>query len=382
MAMDYLQYIAQQEGVTHPIKRYLVSGVDTRVRETIGHNIISSAYSRGMTLFIVNNIQNNVYALGGFGRYRLVNVLNGEVSLCEDLLNVNSLVGISRLRSLLSDLGFDCIRSMKIVTYLNFIKETESRLGNSATLTVDTLEQYGGVMLVERKLRQLVEIGKLSEDNFLYLMGRYTEVSAAAADFEAFLVLLVPFLGNIEPQPDMAVLLPVGEFSSDKPMQEMICKLLVSYVKKNADRSIILILDDGKGEDRKFIIDILKNIPVHAEAHMFSIDAFTLDEADQSILMNSFPVRIYTRHDNMLSCERIERHCGQIDVVKRSSSVSIDRRLKAYSAWDMLLGTNRTETTISNAPIKEYRFRKEMINSLYEGTGIIDCGGNKVLFSF
>ena len=98
--------------------------------------------------------------------------------------------------------------------------------------------------------------------------------------------------------------------------------------------------------------------------------------------MNTFPVRIYTRHDNMASCGKIESHCGQIDVVKRSSTVTIDKRLKANSAWDLLLGTNRTETSIANAPTKEYRFRKEIINSLYDGTGIIDYAGNKVLFSF
>ena len=69
-------------------------------------------------------------------------------------------------------------------------------------------------------------------------------------------------------------------------------------------------------------------------------------------------------------------------MVKRSSTVTIDKRLKANSAWDLLLGTNRTETSIANAPTKEYRFRKEIINSLYDGTGIIDYAGNKVLFSF
>lgn len=84
----------------------------------------------------------------------------------------------------------------------------------------------------------------------------------------------------------------------------------------------------------------------------------------------------------MSSCGKIESHCGQIDVVKHSSTVTIDRRYRANSAWNILMGTNRTETAIANAPIKEYRFRKEIINSLHEGTGIIDYAGNKVLFSF
>ena len=384
MAVNYLQYIGsvQQGGVTFPNMRFLVSGVDSKVRQIVGQNIVSSAYDRGKTLFVVDNTQSYNARQTGFGRYQVVNALNGEVSLCNDLLNVNSLKSISRLRSLLSDLGFDGTRAMKIVTYLNFVKETQRRLGDSTALTIDILEQYGSTMLVEWKLKQLVETGSLSEENYRYLMGRYSEISGAAADFETFLVLLSPFLGNTQPTPGMAIYLPVGEFASDKPMQEMLSKLLISYIKQNVSNATVLILDDGNGEDRKFIIDILKNIPVSSEVLMLSNDAFTLGEADRSILMNVFSVRIYTRHENMTSCGRIECLCGQIDVVKSSSTVTIDKRFRANSAWDMLLGTNCTETSIANAPTKEYRFRKEIINTMCDGTGIIDHAGNKVMFSF
>lgn len=384
MAVNYLQYIndLQQGGVTFPNVRFLVSGIDAKVRQVVGQNIVASTYSRGMTLFIVDNTLYSYALQTGFGRYHVVNALSGEVSLCNDLLNVSSLKGISRLRSLLADLGFDGARAMKIVTYLNFVKETQRRMGASTTLTIDILEQYGSMMLVEWKLKQLIESGGLSEENYLYLMGRYSEISGAAADFETFLVLLRPFLGDTKPSPNMAVHLPVGEFASDEPMQKMFSKLLISYVRQNTSNSAILILDDGNGEDRRFITDICKNTPDNTEIHMLSNDAFTFGEADRSILLNTFPVRIYTRHDNMTSCGKIESLCGQIDVVKHSSTVTIDKRFKANSAWDVLFGTNRTETSIANAPTKEYRFRKEMVNTMYDGTGIIDYAGNKVLFSF
>ena len=142
MAVNYLQYIGsvQQGGVTFPNVRFLVSGVDSRVRQIVGQNIVSSAYDRGKTLFVVDNTQSYNAMQTGFGRYQVVNALNGEVSLCNDLLNVNSLKSISRLRSLLSDLGFDGARAMKVVTYLNFIKETQRRLGDSTALTIDILE--------------------------------------------------------------------------------------------------------------------------------------------------------------------------------------------------------------------------------------------------
>lgn len=384
MAINYLQYIGsiQAESTNFPSLRFLVSGIDARVRHIIGQNIVASAYDRGMTLFIVDNTQSNNTMQANVGNYRVVNVLNGEVSLCNDLLNVNSFRGISRLRSLLADLGFDGTRAMKIVTYLNFVEETQRRLGDTTTLTIDILEQYGSIMLVEWKLKQLVESGNLSEENYRYLIGRYSEISSAAADFETFLVLLSPFLGDTQPTPNMAVYFPIGEFASDKPMQEMLSKMLISYLKQNTCNSAILILDDGNGDDRKFIIDILKNTPVNTEIHMLSNDAFTFGESDRSILMNTFPVRIYTRHDNMTSCSKIEILCGQIDVVKHSSTITVDKRFKANSVWDMLLGRNQTETSIANAPTKEHRFRKEFINTMYNGTGIIDYAGNKVLFSF
>ena len=172
MAINYLQYICsvQQGSAIFPFVRFLVSGVDVRVRQIVGQNIIANTYDSGKTLFIVDNTQSNNVLQTDFGGYRVVNVLNGKVSLCNDLLNVNSLKHISRLRSLLADLGFDGTKAMKIVTYLNFIKETQRRLGDSTELTIDILEQYGSVMLVKWKLKQLVESGSLSEENYHYLM--------------------------------------------------------------------------------------------------------------------------------------------------------------------------------------------------------------------
>lgn len=375
--MNYLQYIAAaQQSAGAPL--FLVSGADVAVREVIGRNIVGAAYHQNKTLFIIDNTQ-NAY-LGMVGNYTVVDILNGDVSLCENLLEVSSLRSISRLRSLLTDLGFDSVKAMKVVNYLHFIKETECRLGNTAPLSVEKMEEYSGVMLVEWKLRELVNKGKLSTENYEYLLGRYAEVSAAAADFENFLVLIAPFLGNSFPVSGMAVHLPFADFRQDKPMQELMAKLFISYMKQNADVSAVLILDDGN-DDRSFLINILKNLP-ETEVHMFTRDAFALDDTSLSVLFNRFSLRVYSRHDNMDSCAKVESLCGQIDVVKRSSSTTIDRRFRSNSAWDMLLGTNRTETEIRNAPSREYRFRKEVINALESGTGIIDYMGNKVLFSF
>ncbi len=335
--------------------RFLVSGIDPKVRQVVGANLVASAFSRRLSLFVVDNTQNAADHSMGLGKYRVVNVLNGGIALCGNLLEVDTLMGISRLRSLLADIGFDDARSMKVVSYLNFVKETEQRLGSKNPLTIETLEQYGSTMLVEWKLDQLVESGCLTDGNRQYLLGRYSEVSGAAADFETFLVLLSPFMGHAEVTADMAVCFPIGELAADKPMQALLCKLLVSYVKQEPTGFAVLILDDGNG-DRSRIIEILKSLPVTTEMHMISDDAFSLAETDRGIVMNKFPERIYTRHEDMASCGIIEKHCGDVDVVKRSSTITVDRRFRANSAWDMLLGTNKNRDRDCQCPGSGFSF--------------------------
>ncbi len=383
MAVDYLQYIrsARADEPLSSGARFLVSGADAMVRQTVGQHIVASCHARSKTLFVVDNTRSAADLSCGLAGYPVYDALTDGVDLCSDFFEVGSLEQISRLRTLLNDLGFDGTRAMKVVSYLTFVRETERRLGNPGPLNAGTLEEYGGTELVRWKLEQLMDRGVLSRRNYEYLLGRYAEVSGSAADFESFLLLFSPFLGTFSPCGNMAVHLPVGRFSSDPSMQRMMCHLLLSHISAHPDTSATLILDDGKG-DRAHLIDIAADIPASAEIHMLTNDAFSLGDDERSILMNTFPVRIYTRHEDMGSCEKIEGCCGQIDVIRHSSSVAVDRRIRASSAWDMLLGTNRTDVSVKNAPSKEFRFRKESIHALRPGTGIVDCGGSPVLFAF
>lgn len=384
MAVNYLQYISstQQVSDTFPAIQFLVSGIDPEVRRIVGENIIKSLYyTRKIPLFVVDNTRDSTDRIGRLGEYRITNLLNGDISLCKDIFNVSTIKGISRLRSFLADFGFDSNQSMKVISYLNFVRETEQRLGNTEPLSIEILEQYGGTILVESKLNQLLESGILTNDNLQYLLGRYSEVCGKAADFESFLILLAPFIGNRGPSADMAVYLPIGEFATDKPMQDFLCKLLISYIKQDPDKSAVLILDDGYG-DRSSIIKMLESLPASTEVHMISSDVFSLTDADLSIVMGKFNARIYSRHGDMHSCEKIEIHCGDVDVVKHSSTITVDHRFRANSAWDILFGTNKSETDTANVPVRDPRFRKEYIQALPPGTGIVDYAGNKVIFSF
>lgn len=381
--MNYLQYI---NSVYRPVQngagtRYLLSGVDCRVRQVLGQYLVNSMYAAGKVLFILDCTQSGS-EFTGFGGFKVMNPLNGDVDLCSDLFEVSSLKEISRLRSLLAELGFETAEAMKVVSYLSFVKETERRLGSSGPLCIETLEEYGGTALVKWKLSQLEESGKLSAQNYEYLLSRYAEVSSAAADFETFLVMLAPFVsGGCKPCPGTAIHLPVGDFGSDQPMQNVLCRLMLSFIKRQPVSCSLFIVDDGRC-DRSCIVDVLKNLPAAADVHMFTTDAFSLSDKELSVLMNTFPVRIYSRHGSMASCSKIETCCGHIDVVKRAYTTTVDKHIRASTAFDMLLGTNRTEAEIRNVPAKEARYRKETINSLCPGTAIIDCGGTQVLFQF
>lgn len=381
--MDYLQYINSVYKTERNDRniRYLVSGVDFRVRQVLVQQIVHSMQVNGKILFILDSTQKGSDVTDFYG-FQVLNPLKGEVNLCNDFFEMSSLEEISRLRSLLTDFGFEETKAMKVVNYLSFVRETERRLGNNAPLGIEIFEEYAGTALVKWKLQKLVESGKLSDESYEYLLIRYAEISSAAADFEMFLMLLAPFLGGTcLPYPGTAIHLPIGEFVSDRPIQEVLCKLMLSFIKRQQESCSVLVIDDGKC-DRDCIIDVLKNLPAATEVHMFSRDAFSLSDKEIGILMSTFPVRIYSRHESMDSCSKIETCCGDIDVIKRSYTTTIDKRIRMSTAFDMLLGTNRTEAEIRNAPVREARYRKEMIHSLDIGTAIIDCGGTQVLFQF
>ena len=375
---NFIQYISAH-CQTHPL-RLLVSGADQKVSHLISQQLIHAAFARGSPLFVLDNTQTFSDFPITLDGYQAINATRDGVCLCPDLLTPDSLTQISRLRSLLAELGFSSSQAMKVVTYLQFVRETEWRLGNPVPLTTDLLEEYGATMLVKHKLSQLEALGKISSKTYQYLLGRYAEVSAAAADFELALTLLGPFISGRCPERTTAILLPLREFRGDKPMQNLLCKLLCSHLRENPEASVF-ILDDSSC-DRSWLTDFLADLPSAADTHLFSRDIFSLSDNARAAVLNQFQVRIYARHEDMESCRQIESQCGHIDVVKRSTSVSVDRRLRTTSPWDLLFGTNRTDTECFNAPVREPRFRKEMIHSLPSGSSIVDYGGEKLLFNF
>ncbi len=188
--MNYLEYIQSiEQSNTYP--KFVVSGVDTHIRNIVGNNIIEACHRKKKTLFIVDNTRNDdSYHVNIKSYGRIFDLLDGNLCLCQSLFQTNTLVEISRFRRLLFDIGFDYLQVQHIVVYIDLVKEIERQLGNRRTLTFDKLEEYGSPMLIELKLNKLLESRKVSQYDYKYLIEKFFEVSAASADFEAFFDLI------------------------------------------------------------------------------------------------------------------------------------------------------------------------------------------------
>lgn len=116
MAVNYLQYIRsiQSDGRWGtPELRFLVSGADSQVRRVVGEAILSDCRTRSKTLYLVDYTQGAIGAGGRLGALPVRDALDSPVRLCGDLLEVDTVPQISRLRNLLASLGFDGTRAMK-----------------------------------------------------------------------------------------------------------------------------------------------------------------------------------------------------------------------------------------------------------------------------
>ena len=119
------------------------SGADRTVRDAVQNNVIRNAENK--IIFVIDN-DNSQGADDTIstGCGNCIDALSGDVNLlCEDLLEMTSVQNISRFRTMLCDLGFDPLKTMKVVQYISFIKETEHRLGNeSKSVSYTHLDVY------------------------------------------------------------------------------------------------------------------------------------------------------------------------------------------------------------------------------------------------
>lgn len=364
-------------------RRLLFSGCDDTFRRRIFRNVVRTAVQNKKSLVIVDNgnlLEPSDLEADG---YRVLNGLAGEYALY-DPFRIDTLPGMIRFRNLLGSLGYSELQKQAAVQYLDFLSYVDGldKPDGKKQITLELFGAYSTTAQVEGRLQQLRDQGTISDRQQIHLLTKYAELSSHAADFEKMLFLLLTFIRGEQLQLDtegLAVVYPLKELDEDAAFCGLLTRLLSGGLSTcRRDRVAVVILDRGSGK-RDYLLDFMEQLP-DVELHLLSGDIFTVCTGTAfTSLKNKFTVSIYSRHMNMDSCAAVENSLGNIQVVKQSSAVQYDRRWRANSPWDILLGNNRTDITTTNAPIWEPRYPKEMIFALNQGSAILEVGGNSAI---
>lgn len=390
--MDYLMFIdriAQSQPMA-PKVQFLVSGNDSLIRNAAFENVVCKCREKEELLIIIDDTDAtntvDLTAVNALG-YQVINGMSGEYCLYQPF-KITTLSGISKIRQLLSTLGYNEQQKGKLISYLNFIRHIEYLESGSheLELTLDKLGEYCTTMAVEEKLQALVDTGCIDARQQMMLLSKYAECASAAADFEDMFFVLLPFIKGDSVYQDhssrQALIFRTGQLGEDETVRSLIMQLLQFGLEERCGRKATLVIFDKGYGSRKCVLNLIKSLPAYVDMHIFSEDIFTLCDAETlAMVLNRFAARIYSRHLAMSSAAAIEKVCGEIDVIKSSQCVTYDRRWRANSPLDMLFGTNKTEAYTQMAPVREPRYRKEMIMGFPPGNGIVDFMGNTTIFA-
>lgn len=376
--MNYLRVIDRYRKQSNAIPtsaNFLISGCDNLVHGKLLNHLLGSAASAGKSVIILDNCNClSPDALESYG-FQVQDALSGACALA-DPFQFSTLSGMVRLRSLLNTLSYTEQQKMSLIAYLNFLAHLEKLENPTVHIDIGTLGSYCTAALVEQKLQSLADSGSITQIEHLHLLTKYMEVSTAAAEFENFLYLLLPFIQGpqlVLDAPGAATVFSVKSLDQDTVFANMLIHLLRTALEDCCqDQVTLIILDRGYG-DRSYLLPLLTGTDM--QVHLLSQDIYTICVDQELIsLINRFPVRLYARHNALESCGYIERALGQMQVMQQSRGVQYDYRWKTNSAWDMLLGNNKTVSTTDSIAF-EARYPKEMIHCLAAGSAILELGG-------
>lgn len=389
--MDYLtQFVDKitQYNAIELNRQFLVSGTDSRIRKVVLEGVLHQCRQNEESLIIIDDTGfahlENIDTINAFG-YQIQNALSGEYCLYNPF-KINNVKGMSKFRQLLGTIEYTEKSKAKLISYLNFIQYIEYLYyGERETeLSLNTLQDYCTTMAVENKILDLLKARIINEHDQMTLLAKYAECASAAADFENDLSLIRSFITgkdmNAALRTNQAIVLPLADYGIDETLRNLVLQLLQFGIEEIGNPITIIIFDKGYGA-RTYISNLFNRLPPHVNIHLFSEDIFTLTDTDsRAMLFNRFNVRVYSRHLAMNSAEEIEKACGEIDVPKKSQTISYDRRWKNKSFLDVLMGTDQMETYTKLPSVREPRYHKEEIVSFPPGRGIVECMGNTSIF--
>ncbi len=387
--MNCLMYVDKllQHSHATPDPHFLVSGCDRTVQASLFSELVCKCRENQKTLIILDDAlwgEDETQLLLNFG-YDVRNGLSGAYRLF-DPFQLNNIPALSKFRQLLGVLGYSEKEKARLIAYLNFIRYLECLKQETQTpvLSADTLARYCTVQAIETTLDELVEAGAIPEVQRMQLLAKYSELSEAGADFENMFFILTPFVSG-EPirydHSNAAYVFSTAELGEDDTLRDMVFQLVLSGLDSKAAGNVsVFIFDRGSGT-RNSILSLIRSLPAHMSAHIFSKDIFTLGDADVlATISNLFPVGVFSQHIATNSAKMLEELLGGCEVQKQSYNVTYDRRLKSNRVVDVMLGTNKSEA-YQATPVWEPRFRKEMIMKLATGSAILNYMGNATVIS-
>lgn len=382
--MNYLRVINQYRKQNHLLQdtaNFLVSGCDQMVHSSVLQNLLRSAANCRKSLVILDNCNTLPPSAPEAWGFRILDALSGSYAL-SDPFRLGTLAGSVRLRCLLDTLGYTEQQKMALIAYLNYLLHLEKLENNDAHIDIAALGRYCTAALVEQKLQSLAERGYITQTEQLHLLTRYAEVSSAGPEFENFLYLLLPFLQGPRLKldtPGTATVFSINGLDQDNVFANMLVHLLRDALQDCCREEVmLLILDKGYG-NRSYLLPLITGVDV--PVHLFSQDIYTICTGPELLsLTNRFPVRLYTRHSTMASCDYVQKALGQIQVTRQSRGEQYDYRWKANSPWDMLLGNNKTVSTTDSIAF-EARYPKEMVHCLAAGSAILELAGQSTVVS-
>ncbi len=384
--LDFLNNF-YQTGLPPMSFRILVTGSDLVVRECFLQKVLSQSKNNNQAVIIIDDSDRTMFSLMELQNLGYV-VRNGmaEGSCLYDIFPINIKTKWLQLRKISEVFNYNEDQKSKLMSYFDFISYLEqiSDGGFNGDITIKILEEYSSNIQVGMKIQSLAVKGIIDDFQKEYLLSKYAEVCSAGADFEHRLLMLEPLISG-EPlylSRNEAILYSISKYDGDSVAKRLVMTLLLEFIKENQNEELtIIVFDKGYG-DRNCLVDFIKEFPSNVEVNLFSEDIFTLcSRAELNMIYNRFPVRVYSRHSSEASCEAVEIECGNIDVVKSTYAVTYDRRWRSNRPIDVLLGNNKQEVYTTDSPIREPRYRKEMVASFSPGTGIIEYMGRTLLFS-
>lgn len=380
--MNYLSYIEHaMRQIQRPVQ-YLVSG-ETQAHEVLLKEMIHKAYSEDHTLLVIDDTKDSIGVVEKLTAegYSVIDGLSG-ISIYNPF-NITTLQNISKLREVLETFQMTEKEKQKVVSYISFIQHIRILEGKTTNLTVSVLaKEYSTYESVARKLHDMAKRGTIEDDEMYFLLSKYSEVSAIAADLEDLFLLLQSFVKETPEQINkefgkFAVVLQTGRLGKDQTFKQMVMRLVKFGIDENSDFKTVIYFDSGCGS-REELHYLCTELCSKVNLNILSKDIFTAPSSLLPEILNRSDIKIYGRH-NMFSAALLENELGEVYVQKSTYNETFDRRFTSNKPWDILLGRNKTQGYQTLVPAKEALYSKELLSTLRPNQIILDMSGKKMM---